>query len=117
MLNKPTTLIHYLDSTHAAITATGVSEVMRVTSGAFIATLHVNLASGTTPTLACEVKYSMNGDNWFAAGTAQTFTTATTTGDYEAKVTWIPEGPLMRVDYTVTGAAASFDCSLVVIEF
>jgi hypothetical protein len=92
---------------YAVETASGNTSAREVTIGTGL-NMSVHCSAAAVPTsLDIEVEYSINGTNWFSAGTAHTFTQITAAGAFEAKQ-WTAEARFYRVKWTIVGTSFTF---------
>jgi hypothetical protein len=93
----------------AARTTSGSSgPVSAVDAGGFLSLLvNVSSVSGTTPSLALSVEWSMDGGTTFAAAdVADTFTAITAAKTVVGR--FAVKAPIYRVVWTITGTTPSF---------
>lgn len=91
----------------AARTTTGNSAALTCEKGRNLNLLvGVTAASGTTPTLDLTIQWSMDGTNFGAAQTPESFTTLTVTGQTINQ--FAVKAPFFRVVWTIGGTTPSF---------
>lgn len=91
--------------TGQAITATGQSAAFN-TSGDLDLEVEVTAVSGTSPSITFSVQFSMDGTNWAAPATADSFTAITAVGNAIAGFPAL--APFWRLAWTVSGTSPHF---------